>query len=291
MKTSIASRLQVIPSGKALGAEIEGVDIAAGLSDEEFTFMKQAWLEHLVLVVRNQKLDDHQLQDFAALFGALDLAPPNSKGGPWLEDLPYLAVISNVKKGGKPIGSLANGEAIWHTDMSYQENPPTASLLYCLECPPVGGDTWFANMYMANEELPEALRAQVVGRRAIHDSTYNSGGHLRKGFRETSDPREAPGAHHPIVIRHPETDRPALFLGRRRNNYIGGMPLQESEQLLDRLWGHMTQDRFVWRHSWQPGDIVVWDNRCTMHRRDSFDDSHRRIMHRAQVRGVRPLEA
>lgn len=285
-----SAAIQVVPTGKALGAEIRGIDLAKGVSAPEFAVIKQAWLEHLVLLFRGQTLHDAQLQEFAGLFGPLDLAPPNVKGSPWLPEAPHLTVISNVKENGTEIGSLANGEAIWHTDMSYQTLPPTASLLYCLECPPDGGDTWFANMYSAYEDMPQDLKDKVAGRKAIHDSTYNSAGHRRKGFKEISDPREAPGAHHPIIRTHPETRRRTLYLGRRRNNYVVDMPLEESETLLDQLWGQMTKDNFVWRHHWQPGDLLVWDNRCTVHRRDSFDDKHRRIMHRAQVRGTQPVE-
>lgn len=280
--------IRMVPTGAALGAEIKGLDIANGVNEKEFSVIKKAWLEHLVLLFRGQSLNDKQLQEFAALFGPLDLAPLNAKGSPWLPETPHLTVISNVSDNGKPIGSLANGEAAWHTDMSYQEIPPTASLLYCLETPPEGGDTWFANMYLAYEGMPADLRKKVSGRKAIHDFTYNSAGHIRKGLKEISDPREAPGAHHPIIRTHPETGRRVLFLGRRRNNYIIDMPLEQSEQLLDVLWGHMTKEKYVWRHQWQPGDLLIWDNRCTLHRRDSFDDRDRRIMHRAQVQGTQP---
>lgn len=282
--------IEVVPTGKALGVEIKGIDLSKNLSASEFAKIKKAWLDHLVVLIRGQEINDTQLQEFAALFGALDLAPPNTRGSPWIPEAPNLTVISNVKEGGKPIGSLANGEAIWHTDMSYTEQPPTASLLYCLECPPASGDTWFANMYSAYDEMAGELRDKVVGRRAIHDSTYNSAGQQRMGFKEIVDPREAPGARHPIIRTHPETGRRTLYLGRRRNNYIVDMPLEESEKLLDQLWAHMTADKFVWRHRWRPGDILIWDNRCTMHRRDSFDDKYRRIMHRAQVRGTHPVE-
>ncbi len=286
--TSLA--IEAIPTDKALGVEIRGVDLASGVSEADFAFIKKAWLDRLVLLVRRQTLNDTQLQAFAAMFGPLDLAPPNVKGSPWLPETPHLTVISNVKENGQAIGSLENGEAIWHTDMSYLDLPPTASLLYCLECPPEGGDTWFANMYAAYDAMPKQLRDRVRGLRAIHDATYNSAGQLRKGFKEISDPREAPGAKHPIIRTHPETGRKTLFLGRRRNNYIVDMPLEESEKLLDELWAQMTKPEFVWRHHWKPGDLLVWDNRCTMHRRDSFDNKYRRIMHRAQVRGTQPVE-
>jgi taurine dioxygenase len=133
-------------------------------------------------------------------------------------------------------------ESIWHTDMSYNPEPPSAS---ALEVPPAGGDTGFANMYLAYETLPPELRRQVEGRKCRHDSSYNSAGELRRGFKEVTDPREAPGAEHPIVRTHPVTGRKALFLGRRRNAYIPGLALEESERLLDALWAHATQDAFT----------------------------------------------
>ena len=162
-----------------------------------------------------------------------------------------------------------------------------ASLLYALEVPPEGGETGFANMYLAYQTLPSKLKAAVEGRMLKHDSTYNSAGELRRGFKEVSDPREAPGAVHPIVRVHPDTGRKALFLGRRRNGYIEGLPLEESEVLLDALWAHATRDDFTWYQEWQPGDLIVWDNRCTLHRRNAFDPNCRRLMHRTQIKGSR----
>jgi taurine dioxygenase len=189
-----------------------------------------------------------------------------------------------------PIGSLGAGEAVWHTDMSYLENPPKASMLYALEVPPAGGDTHFCNMYRAYDSLPDALkqRASLLGLK--HDATYNSGGYVRQGLAATDDPVSSAGVYHPLVRTHPETGRRALYLGRRRNAYLRGLPLAESEALLDELWSYATRDETAWhnqwRHQWQPGDVVLWDNRCTMHRRDSFDPSSRRILYRTQIKST-----
>jgi taurine dioxygenase len=121
-----------------------------------------------------------------------------------------------------------------------------------------------------------------------HDGTYNSGGYVRQGLTAVNDPVTSPGAYHPLVVTHPETGRRALYLGRRRNAYLGGLSLVESEALLDELWSYATRDEVVWHNEWQAGDVVLWDNRCTMHRRDPFDPESRRILHRTQIQGGIP---
>jgi taurine dioxygenase len=140
-------------------------------------------------------------------------------------------------------------------------------------------------MYAVYETLPEELKQRITGLRVKHDGTYNSGGYVRQGVTPSDYPREAPGALHPLVYAHPETSRPALYLGRRRNAYIDGLSLAESEALLDELWSYVDRPDYAWTHVWRPGDLVIWDNRCTMHRRDAFDAGARRILHRTQVKG------
>jgi len=278
--------LKVSRIGDALGAEVSGVDLSRPLSSDTFKSIRQAWLEHLVLRFRGQSLSDAQLKEFSALFGELDPPGPNPYGRPFLPDHPEMNVISNIKVDGKPIGGLGDGEAIWHADMTYVERPPMAAILHALELPPSGGDTYWANMYLAYETLPTDMRARIAGRRAVHDATYNSAGQMRKGYSDVTDPRRAPGARHPLVSTHPETGRQCLFLGRRRNSYIEGLELDESEQLLDALWAHATQARFTFRQEWRVGDVVIWDNRCTLHRRDAFDPAARRLLHRTQIKAL-----
>ena len=268
----------------ALGAEISGIDVRA-IDAAAFAAIKDAWHEHLVLRFRGQALSDPELLAFSRLFGELDPPGPNPYGKPFLAEFPEINVISNVKEGGVPIGGLGDGEAIWHCDMTYVDAPPRAAALHALEVPPGGGDTYWSNQYLAFATLPDELRAAIDGRMAVHDATYNSAGGMRKGMQPVTDPREAPGSRHPMVIMHPETKRPALFLGRRRNSYIVGLDLAESEALLDRLWAHATQPEFTFRQQWQRDDLILWDNRCTLHRRDSFDATARRIMHRTQIKG------
>jgi taurine dioxygenase len=279
-----ADRLRVRPTGAALGAEVEGVDLRS-LDDELFTAIHRAWLEHQVLLFRDQSLSDEDLVTFSRRFGELDEAPVQETGRRFVEGHPEIYVVSNVVQGGVAIGSLGAGEAVWHTDMSYLPNPPKASVLYALEVPASGGDTSFCSMYAALDALPEPLRRRVEHARVKHDGTYNSGGYTRQGVTPTDDPRTSPGTLHPLSCVHPETGRRGLYLGRRRNSYIEGLSLEESEALLDEIWARATQRSLTWRHQWRVGDLVLWDNRCTMHRRDAFDPSARRVMHRTQIRG------
>lgn len=281
--------ITVTPTGAALGAEVGGVDLRR-ISDADFAAIHRAWLEHLVLLFRGQSLNDDDLTGFSRRFGKLDFAPIQENGRRFVEGHPEIYVVSNVIENGEAIGSLGAGEAVWHTDMSYLEDPPKASMLYAIEIPPAGGNTGFTNMYQAYHELPEALKRRVAGLRVKHDGTYNSGGYVRQGVTPTDDPREAPGTYHPIVCTHPETGRQCLYLGRRRNAYLEGLELAESEALLDEVWRYATRDELTWYNTWRVGDVVLWDNRCTMHRRDPFDASSRRIMHRTQMKGeARPV--
>jgi taurine dioxygenase len=282
--TAMTGRLQVVPAGAALAGEVRGVDLR-GIDDSAFAAIHRAWLDHLVLLFRDQDMDDDDLIAFSRRFGELDLAPIQENGRRFVEGHPEIYVVSNVIENGVAIGSLGAGEAVWHTDMSYLEDPPKASMLYAIEVPPAGGSTGFTNMYRAYEELPEALKRRIAGRRLKHDGTYNSGGYVREGITATDDPVASPGTCHPIVCAHPETGRRCLYLGRRRNAYIEGLPLAESEALLDDLWRHATREELSWYNAWRVGDLVLWDNRCTMHRRDPFDAASRRIMHRTQMKG------
>ena len=283
--TSQSSDTRVLPTGGGLGAEIAGVDLRA-IDDAGFAALRVAWVEHAVLLIRGQVLSDDDLVAFSRRFGTLDWAPVQETGRRFVEGKPEIYVVSNVIENGVAIGSLGAGEAVWHTDMSYLADPPMASMLYALEVPGNGGNTGFLNMYRAYDALPAPLKARIAGLRIKHDGTYNSGGYLREGVAATDDPRTSPGAVHPLVCTHPESQKRCLYLGRRRNAYIIGLELAQSEALLDELWSYATQDAFTWYNSWRVGDLVLWDNRCTMHRRDPFDPQARRIMHRTQIKGA-----
>ena len=282
------SKVKVISSGKALAADIEGVDLSKALDAASLASIVEAWSEHLVLRFRGQKLSDPDLERFSAMLGPLDKAPTYSKGVRTDVGSDFVTVISNVVVNGVAIGDLGNAEALWHTDMSYNETPPMASALYSLEIPPVVGETGFCNMYQAWETLPQDLRQRISGRMCVHDSSTNSVGGLRGGHEAVTDVTKTPGARHPMVITHPVTKRECLFLGRRRNAYIVGLPINESEELLDAVWAHTTKKELSWYQEWQVGDLILWDNRCVMHRRDDFDPNSRRIMHRTQIAGSKP---
>jgi taurine dioxygenase len=233
-------------------------------------------------------LTDEDLIRFSRRFGTLDHAPVQENGQRFVEGHPEIYVVSNVIEGGVAIGSLGSGEASWHTDMSYLVDPPMASVLYAIAVPAIGGDTGFATMYGAWENLPAVLQQRIGDLRVKHDGTYNSGGFLREGATPSDDPRRAPGTLHPLVSTHPETGRRCLYLGRRLNSYIEGLGVEESSALLDSIWEYATHPTLTWYHHWSAGDLVLWDNRCTMHRRDGFDPASRRIMHRTQIKSGTP---
>jgi alpha-ketoglutarate-dependent taurine dioxygenase len=277
--------VDVIPIGAALGAEVRGVDLR-NLDDEAFGRLMQAWHQHSVLLVRTQSLSDQELIAFSRRLGDLDWAPIQETGRRFVDGLPEIYIVSNVKVNGEPIGSLGDGEAVWHTDMSYLDVPPKASVLYSLEVPHSGGNTSFCSMYAIYDALPGRLKDRIADIQIKHDGTYNSAGYVRQGVAPSDDPLTSPGAVHPLVCTHPDTGRRMLYLGRRRNAYLIGLELKDSEALLDQLWGFVDGPEFAWEHVWRVGDLVLWDNRCTMHRRQGFDPNSRRIMHRTQVKGV-----
>jgi alpha-ketoglutarate-dependent taurine dioxygenase len=283
-RRSASSSVDVIPTGAALGAEVSGVDLR-DLDDAAFGRLMQVWHQYSVVLVRGQVLSDQGLIAFSRRLGDLDWAPVQENGRRFVEGLPEIYIVSNVKVSGEPIGSLGDGEAVWHTDMSYLDMPPKPSMLYALEVPPTGGNTSFCSMYAIYDALPGKLKDRIAGLKIKHDGTYNSGGYVRQGVTPTDDPLTAPGAVHPLVCTHPETGRRMLYLGRRRNAYLIGLKLADSEALLDELWNFVDRPEFTWEHVWRVGDLVMWDNRCTMHRRDAFDPNSRRIMHRTQVKG------
>ena len=278
--------MKLIHSVKSLGGEIIDLDISNRLTQDQINFINESWDERLVLVFKKQNLDDHKLINFSKYFGELDPPGPNPYGVTFLPEFPEINVISNVKnEQGTPIGNLGDGEAVWHADMTYQELPPKAGILYALEVPENQGNTHFANMALAYSELPNRLKEKIDGKILIHDSAHNSAGMLRKGYEEVENPSDTPGARHPIVIRDKNTNKKLLFLGRRPHAYIIGLELEESEDLLNEIWEHATQDKFTWTQQWEKGDLLMWKNLNVLHKRDAFDPNTRRVMHRTQIKG------
>jgi taurine dioxygenase len=296
---------RAVPTGAALGAEIQGVDFSLPVPEDVKDALRAAWAEHLVLLVRNQDIDDHQLLAAAGIFG-----PPHDAASRkyhldagrkvdnryMISQHPSVSIISNLDENGNPVkdnGGLGSYEVVWHTDNSYVAIPPAGSMLYSLIIPVNGGgDTSFNNQYLAYDELPDELKRAIEGRTQVHDSSRNSAGVLRPGVQLPTRPEEVEGPTHPLVRVHPVTGKRALYLGRRRawpSNYIVGLDNSQSEALLDRLWAHATQPRYAWTHRWRVGDVVLWDNRCCMHYRSEVDSSQPRVMHRTTIKGEVPI--
>ena len=266
-----------------IGAEVTGVDLWA-IADADFEKLYRAWIERGVIRIRDQQLDDIALQTFSARFGPLEEIPVllSEAERSQLPSL-YVTVISNIVVNGESIGGLANKEAAWHSDMTYIETPPPASILHAIEVPAKGGDTQFACQVAALKALPEDLLSEISGISIKHDASHTSIGNLRRGFEEVEDVRKVAGVAHPIIKRHEESGHDALFLGRRDFAYVEGLEIDESEELLDRIWRYAALPQNVWTQHWRVGDVIIWDNRRVLHRRDDFDQAARRLMKRCQV--------
>jgi len=283
----------------ALGAEICGVDLRR-LDDASFKAIHDAWLDHVLLVFRGQSLAAEDLVGLARRFGTpvtssnLHQRKLEERTANRLFSLsPEITVVTNLKDDGKPAGILGDGEVVWHSDFSFKEKPTAARMLLAVEIPPVegGGETCFLNCYAAYDALPEAVKKRMSGRTIKQANIIDTAMKLRPGAALDDDIRGTPGPSHPIISTHPETGCNMVFLGRRHGAYVNGCTLEESEALLNELWAHCTQLRFCYEHRWAVGDVVVWDNRATLHRRDAFDPAKRRVLYAAQVEGHRPYEA
>lgn len=286
--------LEIVPTGAKLGAEVRGVDPSATLDPDTQGKLRAALADHAVLLFRGRPLAVEEQIRFARCFGDLgaiaDTLLGLGKRTHQPDEIPEcVSVISNIEIDGKKIGGLGDGECFWHTDSGFTETPPSASVLHSVELPADGGNTAFLDMIDALETLPADLRTQIEGRRIRHSQVYDSTGKKRPAFDEVTDITKAPGPEHPIIRTIPESGKQCLYLGRRLSAYIVGLPVPESEALLDTLWDHTVQDHRIWSHEWALGDTLVWDNRITMHHRDPFNPAHRRRLHKVQVAGERPV--
>jgi taurine dioxygenase len=194
-------------------------------------------------------------------------------------------LISNIREDGKPIGALPDGEMHFHTDQCHQERPAMASMLYAIEIPSKGGNTLFANAYSAYETLPAELQRRIEGRKAVNAYDYDSAATMRGGDVSA----DAPSYAHPVVRTHPATGRKALYVNRLMTRKIEGLPPQESEELLNLLFDHQERPDFIYEHVWRPGDILMWDNRCTLHARTDFSAAERRLLRRVTILGEKPV--
>ena len=280
--------LQIKPLSPALGAEICGVDLRDELSAETVAQIIDAWHEHLVLLFRDQELSEDDQIRFARHFGALQkrTRPPeaiNEFGHTKYPDLTML--VSNIRDNGKLIGSLPDGEMHFHSDQCYLEKPAAGTFLYAIEVPSQGGDTLFLNMYKAYETLPADIKARIDGRKALNAYLYDSTTRAANG--QKVDFTAHPHYVQPIVRTHPATKRKALYVNRLMTFTVEGMDEDDGSALLTTLFDHMERDQFIYAHHWRVGDLVLWDNRRTLHARTDFSDQERRMLRRYVVMGDR----
>ena len=283
-------RLKATQHASNVCADIEGFDFNSydGRDIEE---LRNYWLQYGVIRFKQTGITDQQQVEFSRHFGEFVIHPKQLQEGGHPTH-PEILVISNAMKDGKPSGAMGNSEATWHTDTWFYEKPPAGAILRAVQVPPSGGDTYFLSTYIAYETLPQALKATVDGRQIFFQNVYDKTGKLRlgKSAPKSQDFREWSGIVHPLVRTHGETGRKALYLGGTiEGAWIVGMTRDESDALLAELWEHTTGTKHVFVQQWDEGDIMMWDNRCTMHRRDSFDPAFVRIMHRTTTSGERPV--
>ena len=278
--------MEFIQHDAPLSGRIKDINLNDFISNQTKTKIIKFVDDNLVVLIKNQFINDYKLKEFSNFFGELDPPGPNPYGINFLPEHPEINVISNVKTSkGIPIGNLGDGEATWHADMTYLKKPPKYGILYAVEVPKNQGNTHFANMYKAYDKLPHNLKKIIDDKIIIHDSSHNSAGMLRKGFKKVSRPDLTPGARHPAVITNPQNNKKRLFLGRRPNAYILGLKINESEKLLNEIWYHATTEEVTWTQNWEVGDLLIWKNLYVLHKRDAFDPNSRRIMHRTQIKG------
>ncbi len=277
VKTSIAAgaaRLTVKALTPVIGAEVQGVDLRAPLSAATVAALRQAWHDHAVILLRDQVLSDEDQIRFGECFGELGRVFSHREGRH-----PAILLVSNIRENGKPIGALPDGEMQFHSDQCYVEHPPAGTMLYSIEVPSQGGDTMFASMYAAYDTLPEAMKAKLANLRGVNYYDPTSDYVVRKG---PPSPQALTWTH-PVVMVHQATGRKALYVNRLMTFAIEGMPTAESDPLLNYLFDHQEQRQFIYQHVWRPGDVILWDNRCTLHARTDFSPNERRLLRRITI--------
>ena len=272
-----APEIRIDPVSGALGAVITGVDLSQPLESSTVRAIEDAWYQHIVLLFRDQDLSNNDQTRFCQYFGELEKVRTGKQAN---DEMPHTMMITNVSDTGF-VTALENGEMWFHSDQCYYEVPARASTLYAIEIPPEGGNTLFANCYKAWETLPDETRKRLEPLRAHHIYDY-SGNPLVLG--RDVDPN-APQFSHPLARTHPATGRKALYVNRLMTDRIEGIPENESDSLLEMLFAHSENRDFVYEHVWRPGDLLMWDNRCSMHARTDFDPGHRRMLRRITIKG------
>jgi len=258
--------IQVVPSDKPLGAEIRDVDVSHPLDTQTVDAIYQAILDYCVIYFRDQTVTQQQLVDFTNGYGAA--VEHVRKQAP--RDVKEIFIVSNVTENGQAVGALGNAELTFHSDLSYMPEPGTLSMLYALEIPSTGGETTWCDCRAAYDALSDDEKTSLVGRRAVH-----------RHYVEEQNPTEI--IDHPVVITHPDTGRKSLYVGPHLTQYIVDAEPEISERQLGRLYAHLSEPEFHYTHDWRVGDLVVWDNRPTMHRREPFPENERRLMWRTQI--------
>ncbi len=273
--------IDVIPLSDHIGAEARGLDLRAPISDEDAAQLRTAWLKHHVLAVRGQEISADDQSRFAAVFG--DIQPPRSRPGQRDANNKVMWIANATIDGQR--GELPEGDMQFHADQCYYENPAKGAVLYALEIPSSGGNTLFSNCHAAYESLPAALRAKADAAHVLFLYDYEKNAN-RKAPTDWSD---APRHIHPAVVVHPDTGRASLLVNRLMADSIVGMARAESDALIEQLCQATENPAFIYEHVWRPGDVLIWDNRCTLHARTDFDPAERRVLRRLALRGERPI--
>ncbi len=276
-------------AGAALGAEVVGLDLSRPLADADFARIHRAHLDHHVLVFRDQRITPEQQIAFSRRFGPLQIHVLKQF---LLEGHPEIFIISNIVENGRPVG-LGDAGKFWHSDLSYKELPSLGSMLLAQELPEEGGDTLFANQHLAYDTLPAALRHAIEGKRASHSYTARYADEVFAGIQRpqltAAQLAEVKAVVHPVVRTHPETRRKGLFVNENFTTHILDIPEDESRQILAELFTHSARPEFIYRHQWQPHDLVFWDNRALIHLATGCPNHLRRRMHRTTIQGDAPF--
>jgi len=272
--------IEVKPVSPALGAEIIGINPCEPLDESSIKTIRNAWLDYGVVFIRGYDMTDGEHAAFCARFGEIqaERTAPESES----DEQPGMLFVSNFKEN----AILPGGEMWFHSDQCYFDLPVSATSLYAIELPSVGGHTLFCDCYKPYEDLPDEIKVRLDGRMAMNVYDYQSNNRYMKSTERT---KGAPSAVHPVVRTHPETGRKSLFINRLMTDYILDMDTAESTELLEFLFDHIEQDKYIYDHAWQPGDLSVWDNRCTLHARTDFDLKERRLLRRYALEGDRPV--
>lgn len=276
---------EIIPLSDALGAEIRGLDLREPLDSGTVERVEQAWYDHLVLAFRDQDLSFDQQKAFARQFGDISVRGGDSATMQEKTLSENVMLVSNIRENGKPIGTLPDGEMMFHSDTPYFEDPRKATLLYAIEVPSQGGDTLLSNSYKAAESLPEEIKHRLDGRKAMQIYDYGT----QHKADDSYDFDRHPHFAHPVFRKHPETGRTSLYVSELMTVEIQGLPKDESDELLEYLFRHQEKDAFVYAHSWRPGDLLMWDNRCSVHARTDFPSDQRRLLRRLTLHDEHPV--